>query len=363
MPNDRTVVPPGGTIGIVGGGQLGRMTALAAAALGYRCIVCCPEGDNPAVDVCAAATVAPYDDRESLERFARSVDVITYEFENLPVAAFAAMGRNAPVRPHWRCLETTQHRVAEKEFVAGLGIGTAPWRKVASAAELEAALGELGRPAILKTTRLGYDGKGQVTIGPGDSPVAAWAALDGDEAILEERIAFEREVSIIVARALDGAVVFYDVVENVHRNGILFETRAPAAISEDLLREAQRIAHGLASALDLTGLLAVEMFVTRTGALLVNELAARPHNSGHWTIDACRTSQFEQLVRAVAGLPLGDPSRHSDAVMTNLLGSDAQRWGEPLEETGAKLHIYGKRETRPGRKMGAVTRLFPKSGP
>ena len=191
----------------------------------------------------------------------------------------------------------------------------------------------------------------------------AWAALGGGEAILEERIAFEREVSIIVARALDGAVVFYDVVENVHRNGILFETRAPAAISEDLLREAQRIAHGLASALDLTGLLAVEMFVTRTGALLVNELAARPHNSGHWTIDACRTSQFEQLVRAVAGLPLGDPSRHSDAVMTNLLGSDAQRWGEPLEETGAKLHIYGKRETRPGRKMGHVTRLFPKSGP
>lgn len=360
MAEDGRIVAPGGAIGIVGGGQLGRMTALAAASLGYRCHILCPEEDSPAGQVSAAATVAPYEDEAALERFARSVDVITYEFENLPVESFARMGAIVPVRPHWRCLETTQHRVTEKDFVNGLGIPTAPYRAVDGPGSLEAALTAIGRPAILKTTRLGYDGKGQVAIGPDDDPAAVWARIGGAEAILEGFVDFEHEVSAIVARGLDGRSAAFDVAWNVHRHHILAESRVPAPISAATAAEAMDISRRLAEALDLVGLLAVEMFVARDGRLLVNELAARPHNSGHWTIDACVTSQFEQFVRAVAGLPLGDPSRHGDAVMENLLGDAVDGWPSILAEPGAKLHLYGKAEARPGRKMGHVTRLLPR---
>ena len=363
MADDRRIVAPGGTIGIVGGGQLGRMTALAAASLGYRCHILCPETDSPASQVAAATTVAPYEDTSALDRFAASVDVITYEFENLPTESFARMGAIVPVRPHWRCLETTQDRVTEKDFVNAQGIPTAPYRAVDAPEALARALDELGRPAILKTTRLGYDGKGQVAIREGDDPAEAWRRMGGGQGILEGFVAFEREVSAIVARGGDGATASFDVVWNEHANHILAATHAPAPIPAALAEEAQEISRRLAEALDLVGLLAVEMFVAPDGRLLVNELAARPHNSGHWTIDACISSQFEQFVRAVAGLPLGDPARHSDAVMANLLGDAIDAWPALLAEPNAKLHLYGKAEARPGRKMGHVTRLFPRSAP
>ncbi len=359
MADDGRVIPPGGTIGIVGGGQLGRMAALAAAPLGYRCHIFCPDADSPAEQVADKATVAPYDDAEALDRFAAEVDVITYEFENLPTEAFARMGRKAPVRPHWRCLETTQHRVTEKDFINAQGIGTAPYRLVRGPDELAAALEAIGTPAVLKTTRLGYDGKGQVGIEPGDDPAEAWAAMNGDEGVLEGFVDFRCEVSAIIARGLDGKTAAFDVVENRHANHILATTTAPASISGDLARDAQAMAATLADALDLVGLLAVEMFVTTDDRLLVNELAARPHNSGHWSIDACHASQFEQFVRAVCGLPLGDPARHSDAVMTNLLGDDVDQWQTMVADPNAHLHLYGKAEARPGRKMGHVTRVNP----
>ena len=359
MTDDQRIIPPGGTIGIVGGGQLGRMTALAAAPLGYRCHIFCPDTDSPAEQVADRATVAAYDDTDALDRFAADVDVITYEFENLPTEAFARMGRLAPVRPHWRCLEVAQHRGAEKDFINAQGIGTAPYRLVQDAESLVTALDSIGRPAVLKTTRLGYDGKGQVMIGDNDDAAQAWGDMGGAEGILEGFVDFRCEVSAIVARGLDGATAAFDVVENHHEHHILATTTAPALISAELAREAQAMAVTLAKALDMVGLLAVEMFVTSDDRLLVNELAARPHNSGHWTIDACHTSQFEQFVRAVCGLPLGDPSRHSDAVMTNLLGDDIDAWAALLADPSDHLHLYGKAEARPGRKMGHVTRVMP----
>ncbi|MDA1071026.1 MAG: 5-(carboxyamino)imidazole ribonucleotide synthase [Proteobacteria bacterium] len=359
MTQDDRIIAPGGTIGIVGGGQLGRMTALAAASLGYRCHIFCPENDSPAAQVAAEATVAPYEDTGALDRFAASVDVVTYEFENLPTPSFARMGALVPVRPHWRCLETTQDRVTEKDFVNAQGIPTAPYRAVDGPQALARALEELGRPAILKTTRLGYDGKGQVAIRDGDDPAEAWERMGGGAGILEGFVAFEREISAIVARGIDGTMANFDIVWNEHRDHILAATHAPAPIPAAQAREAMEISRRLAEALDLVGLLAVEMFVAPGGRLLVNELAARPHNSGHWTIDACVSSQFEQFVRAVAGLPLGDPGRHSDAVMENLLGDAIDAWPALLAEPGTKLHLYGKAQARPGRKMGHATRLYP----
>ena len=356
MNDDKRVVPPGGVVGIVGGGQLGRMTALAAAALGYRCHVFCPAEESPAVDVAHAATIGAYDDAGSIEAFASAVDVITFEFENLPVASFRHMARHAPVRPHWRCLEMTQHRVCEKDFLNRQGCATAPYAALPGSGE---SLAATGSPAILKTARMGYDGKGQVRITHERDIEDAWAAMGRREAILEGVIDFTMEVSAIVARDIRGAIRAFDVVRNTHRDGILAETRAPAPLPGNVADGAVAMAGRLAEALDLVGLLAVEMFVAPGDRLLVNELAARPHNSGHWTIDACRTGQFEQFVRAVAGLPLGDPSRHSNAVMTNLLGDDASSWHDILADGDAKLHLYGKAQARPGRKMGHVTRLFP----
>ncbi|MSP82843.1 MAG: 5-(carboxyamino)imidazole ribonucleotide synthase [Alphaproteobacteria bacterium] len=356
-----TMIPPGGVIGIVGGGQLGRMTALAAARLGYRCHIYCPEPDSPAAQVAAAATVAAYDDAGALARFAATVDVVTFEFENLPHASLEALARARPVRPSPRLLELSQDRRAEKAFVAGLGIATAPFAAIERPADLAPALARIGLPAVLKTARLGYDGKGQALLRDGDDDAAAWRGLGQVACVLEGFVDFACEVSVIVARGLDGTLATYDVVENRHVRHILATTHAPAQVAAAVADAARAIARRLAEAADLVGLLAVEMFVGRDGTVLVNELAPRPHNSGHWTIEACPTSQFEQLVRAVAGLPLGDTTRRCDAVMTNLIGADVDAWPTLLAEPGAHLHLYGKRETRAGRKMGHVTRLSPRS--
>ena len=352
---------PGRTIGILGGGQLGRMTALAAGALGYRCHIFTPEADSPASQVAAATTVADYEDERAIEAFAATVDVATFEFENVPVETVLAIERRVPVRPGPKALRVSQDRLVEKTFLRELGTLPAEFIAVDSPAALEAALAALGRPAVLKTARLGYDGKGQVMIDAATTVEDAWDRMGAPIGVLERFVDYACEISVVIARALDGSMRSYVPVENRHRNHILWETHAPARIAPALAAEAEALARRIAEALDIVGLLAVEMFVTRDGRVLVNEIAPRPHNSGHWTMDACVTSQFEQFVRAICGLPLGSPERHSDAVMTNLLGDEVDGWAEILEDPGAKLHLYGKGEARPGRKMGHVNRLLPRS--
>ncbi len=350
------MLAPGSVIGIIGGGQLGRMIALAAARLGYRCHILAPEPDGPAAQVTSRATVAPYDDAAALARFAAAVDVVTIEFENLPVTALAALARTRPVHPSPAVLAICQDRREEKAFLGRIGVPTAPYAIVEDLPSLERALASLGRPALLKSANFGYDGNGQVRIAE-DLPVAeAWAGA-ATPAVLDGWFDFACEISVITARGQDGSQVTYVPVENRHRDQILVQTIAPAPIPEALADEALALAQRIAAELDLVGLLAVEMFVTRDGRLLVNELAPRPHNSGHWTIDACAVSQFEQLVRAVCGLPLGDPARFADAVMDNLLGAEVERWPAILAEPDARLHLYGKSEVRPGRKLGHVTCL------
>ena len=352
-------LPPGATIGIMGGGQLGRMTAMAAARLGYRCHIFTPDADVPAEQVSAVTTVAAYDDAEALDAFSTSVDVVTFEFENVPHDSVRRLAECVPVRPDWECLHISQDRLREKDFLNRIGTPTAPYRAVHSATDLADAVKALGRPAVLKTTRLGYDGKGQVLIGPDMDLGEAWKLMGAEEGVLEGFVDFRCEVSAIIARNPAGETAAFDIVENRHVNHILATTIAPAGIPDDMAEKAAEMARHIAESLDLVGLLAVEMFVARDGGLLINELAPRPHNSGHWTIDACVTSQFEQFVRAVCGLPLGSPRRHSDAVMTNLIGDDAANWQTILADPEAKLHLYGKAEARPGRKMGHVTRLYP----
>ncbi len=349
---------PGSVIGIMGGGQLGRMTALAAARIGYRCHIFCPEQDSPASQVSAATTVAPYDDEQALKAFGEAVDVVTFEFENIPHQSVQWLAERAVVRPGWQSLAVSQDRLLEKEFINKIA-PTTPYRRVESAAELEAAAAEIGRPAVLKTARMGYDGKGQVLIAPDCNYAEAWAEMGSGVGILEAFVDLEREISVIVARSPGGGWATYPPVENRHVNHVLDTTIAPASLSDGMAKDAVGIAHAIADGLDLVGLLAVEMFVTRSGKLLVNEIAPRPHNSGHWTMDACPTSQFEQFVRAVCGLPLGDTTPHHDAEMKNLLGSAVNGWADLLAEPGARLHLYGKREAREGRKMGHVNRLFP----
>ncbi|KAA0581304.1 5-(carboxyamino)imidazole ribonucleotide synthase [Azospirillum sp. B21] len=359
---------PGSTIGMLGAGQLGRMTALAAARLGYKTHVYAPDAaDSPAAQVSAAATVAGWDDLDALERFARSVDVVTLEWENVPVATAEHLRRFTNLHPGPNVLSVAQDRIAEKSFVNRLGIATAPWRAANGADGVAHAVTEIGPRCVLKSTRLGYDGKGQARLEAGSDPAAAWSAIGGGkpgvEGIVEGFVTFACEVSVIVARGADGAMVAYPAVENRHKDGILDVTIAPATpdkVSAATAAEADRIARRIAEALDLVGVLAVEMFVTADGGVLVNEIAPRPHNSGHWTMDACATCQFEQLVRAVCGLPLGSVERVADAEMTNLIGDDVLRWPELLAEPGARLHLYGKAEARPGRKMGHVNRLFPR---
>jgi 5-(carboxyamino)imidazole ribonucleotide synthase len=350
---------PGGTIGILGGGQLGRMLSIAAARLGLKTHIYEPGANPPAGDVAAAVTTAAYDDAAALARFAGSVDVVTFEFENVPVLAAETLLAHAPVRPTPRALEISQDRVAEKAFIEGLGIAVAPWRAVGDLKGLKAGLAEIGAPSVLKTRRLGYDGKGQVRIGDACRADAAWDEIAGAPAILEGLVPFQREISVIGARGIAGEVVCYDPGENVHRGGILHTTTVPAEITQAVRMNAVLIAGKILNALDYVGVMGVELFQAPDGTLLVNEIAPRVHNSGHWTIEACVVDQFQQHIRAVAGWPLGDGSRHSDAVTTNLIGAEAEEW-QRFAASGDGLHLYGKAEVRPGRKMGHLTRISPK---
>jgi 5-(carboxyamino)imidazole ribonucleotide synthase len=350
---------PGSAIGILGGGQLGRMIAAAASRLGYRSHIFTPETDSPAGQVTPLVTVAEYDDEAALARFADAVDVVTFEFENVPAetAEFIA-ARGRAMHPGPSVLRVTQDRLREKDFLRSIDVGTTAYREVTSLAGLRRAVRDIGPHGVLKTVRLGYDGKGQVMLGPDTDLAAAWRKIGSEIAILESFVDFTCEVSVIVARNTQGGGATYTPVENQHLNHILDTTIAPARIASATAMRAEAIARHVADKLAIVGLLAVEMFVTPEGELLVNELAPRPHNSGHWTIDACHTSQFEQLVRAICGLPLGSTDYHSEAVMKNLIGADVEKWREIVADPAAKLHLYGKSEARPGRKMGHVTRLI-----
>ena len=357
----RDPLAPGAVIGILGGGQLGRMTALAAARLGYRCHVFCPEIDAPAAQVTPLSTCAAYDDEVALAGFAEAVDVVTFEFENIPLAAAETLASRVPLRPRPEILGICQNRLREKDFCTSVEVPTTRYAAVGDREALTRVVRDITPPCVLKTAELGYDGKGQALINSEADLDAAWNAMAGHHlesgGIVEGFVDFRMEISVVVARSVSGDCRAYPVTETQHRDHILDQTIVPARVEERVAERAEGIARHLAERLDLIGVLAVEMFVTANNEVLVNELAPRPHNSGHWTIDACLTSQFEQLVRAVAGLPLGATERHSDAVMKNLIGDEASRWREILAEPAAKLHLYGKREVRPGRKMGHVTRL------
>ena len=352
-----TVIPPGSIIGILGAGQLGRMTALAAARLGYRVHVFAPESmDSSCGQVVAYHTQAGWHDLRALARFADDVDVITLEWENVPTYAVEFLARHVGVHPGANVLAVAQDRVAEKSFANKLGIDTAPFRAVRNQDELRAAVAEIGLPSILKSTRMGYDGKGQLRLNIEGDLTGAFDVIGSDEAILEGFVDFEQEISVITARRADGGMLSYPPVENRHKSGILDTSTVPAAISDSIAATATRIAQTLATELNVVGLLAVEMFVTRDGRALVNEMAPRPHNSGHWTLDFAETSQFEQLLRAICGLPLGPVGVVAPCAMTNLIGDDVDSWPAILAEPAARLHLYGKGEARPGRKMGHVTR-------
>ena len=358
------MIAPGATIGILGGGQLGRMLAIAAAPLGYRCHIFSPEPGGPAAQVSAAETVAAYDDDAALDAFGAAVDVVTTEFENVPASALEGLAERVPVRPGARSLRVAQNRIAEKDFVRGLGLETTPYAAVEVGADNATADARIGRPAVLKTQTLGYDGKGQVVLSAGDDLLVAWRdTLGSQPAILEAFAPIEREVSVVVARAPDGQVASFDPVENRHVKGILDVTLAPAAIPPALAQAAREGAERIARALDHVGVLCVELFVTGGGGLLINEIAPRVHNSGHWTIEGCETSQFAQHIRAICGLPLGSTARRANACMKNLIGADVERWSALAADPAAHLHLYGKAETRDGRKMGHVTWLSPLGTP
>ncbi len=352
------IVPPLSTIGIVGGGQLGRMLAVSAAQLGYGCHIYAPEADSPAAEVAGRWTRGAYDDAAALRAFAESVDIVTYEFENIPAAPLEALAGIRTVAPNPRALEIAQDRVLEKSFVDGLGARTAPWAAVDNLSDLEAALGRIETPAILKTRRDGYDGKGQARIMTAADAASAWAAIGARPAVLEGFVTFEREFSLILVRGHDGQTAFWGPVENVHVDGILDTSNVPAhpdILAQDI--EARAIAIRIAESLDYVGVLTIEFFAAAGGPVL-NEMAPRVHNSGHWTIEGAVTSQFENHIRAICGLPLGSTAlaaRHVE--MNNLIGAQANDWATILAEPRAHLHLYGKREAKPGRKMGHVTRL------
>ena len=347
---------PGATIGILGGGQLGRMLSVAAARLGYKTCIFEPAGDCPASHVANYHFKAAYEDEDALRAFAAAADVITFEFENIPAAALDLLGGLAPVRPGRRALKVSQDRLVEKAALADMGLATAPFAAVDDAEDLAEALAEIGTPGILKTRRFGYDGKGQARVdGPGGAQTAL-DAMDGAPAIYEGFVAFSREVSMIAARGLSGEVACFDPGENLHEGGILRRTTVPARLSAAQRADAALLAGRILNALDYVGVMGVELFVTE-GALIVNEIAPRVHNSGHWTQAGCAVDQFEQHIRAVAGLPLGDGGRHADVEMENLIGTDIYRLPELLREPRASLHLYGKAEARAGRKMGHVNRV------
>jgi 5-(carboxyamino)imidazole ribonucleotide synthase len=353
-----SVLQPEATIGILGGGQLGRMLALAAARLGFKCHIFAPSPDAPAFDVVHRVTCADYTDTEALDRFAGDVDIVTYEFENVPAETATFLAARVPVLPDPNILATTQDRLAEKNFVNSLGIGTAAYADIRDPSALAPAIEKIGRPALLKTRRFGYDGKGHATIKNGTDPAAAWRDVGAQPCILEAFVPFEREVSVVAARGHDGAVECFDVTENEHRDHILKTSRVPAELPQGAADKARQIAETIAQKFNYVGVLAVEMFVLRGGGILVNEIAPRVHNSGHWTIDGASVSQFEQHIRAVAGWPLAKPIRHGRVEMTNLIGIEIEGYRSWLTVPGTAVHIYGKAAVRPGRKMGHVTRVF-----
>ena len=360
---------PGATIGILGGGQLGRMLALAAAKLGLKTHVYAQDPESPAFDVATARTIAPYEDELTLVEFAGTVELITYEFENIPARTAAILADSCVVRPGPETLAVCQDRLAEKEFLAAAGVKAAPYMRVDDAGALARAIAQIGRPSILKTRRFGYDGKGQVLVREGADLAVTFRTLGGAPAILEAVVPFSKEISVVAARGPSGEFAAYDVCENSHENHILKSTRVPARLPPELAAEATRLTRVIADALVYCGVITIEMFVTGgTGdaclELRVNEIAPRVHNSGHWTLDGAATSQFEQHIRAIAGWPLGAASRHGAEAgghveMDNLIGEDVLAWAKILGEPGASLHLYGKADARPGRKMGHVTRILP----
>ncbi len=351
-------LPAGSTIGILGGGQLGRMLAVAAARLGFRCHIYEPAANSPAADVAHSVTTAAYDDAAALRAFAASVDVITYEFENIPTTTLDLLEMLRPIRPNRRALATSQDRILEKDYLTSLGLQCAPYALVESLVDLQAAVAKIGLPAILKTTRLGYDGKGQYRLKTAEDIAPAWAEMNNTTSVLEGFIPFTHEVSVIAARGLDGSVACYDPGQNIHRDGILHTTTLPAKLTSTQRTDAVLMAAKVMNALDYVGVLGLELFVTPQG-LIANEIAPRVHNSGHWTQNGCAVDQFEQHIRAIAGWPLGDGARHSDVVMENLIGDDIEQVPAIARERGAALHLYGKSQARPGRKMGHVNRVKP----
>lgn len=367
MTDHRMAAPllPGATIGMVGGGQLGRMFALEARRMGYRLIVLDPGTDTPAAQFCDHHIRAPFEDLDACLELARRSDVVTLEWENADVATLRAMGEHVRIHPSPDVLEVAQHRVREKDAARRLGVLTAEYRAVRSRAELHAALAEIGAPAILKTARMGYDGKGQATLRDASEADASWDALapQGDDFILEARVPFRMEVSVVCARSPSGEMACFPIAENEHRGGILHRSIVPARVEPEIAAEAERVARALAEGLGVVGLLAVEMFVDGDGRILMNEIAPRPHNSGHYTWEACPVSQFEQQLRAVCGLPLGDAGLLRPAAMVNLMGEDAGTGQDvagvvdALAVPGTALHLYGKAQARPGRKMGHLTVL------
>lgn len=352
-------LPPGSIIGIIGNGQLGRMSALAAARLGYTCHVFGPDADSPGEQVAFKATVAEYTDKKALIEFADSVDVVTFEFENIPHESVQLLEDHVDVRPGWNCLHISQDRLIEKNFINSCGIETAPFHSVNSLADLKIGVEKLGRPSILKTTRMGYDGKGQALIRPETDIAQAYSSMAEAPSVLEGFVDFQREISVVIARSITGEWVAFDPAENKHVDGILDTSSVPANIPDVLIKEAEKIAVTLAESMQLVGLLAVEIFHTKDDRLIVNEMAPRPHNSGHWTQDACYSDQFEQFIRAVCGLPLGSGKRRNDLIMKNLIGFDVEKWPQYLAQPNAKLHLYGKASTRRGRKMGHVNLVYP----
>jgi len=350
------VILPGATLGMIGGGQLGRMFTVAARTMGYNVIVLDPDVDSPAGRMADKHILSAYNDEAALEQMASSCDVVTTEFENVPAETLRYLEKHCPVRPSAQALEMAQNRIREKTFIRDHGLGTAPFFPIHGIEEIGPAFEHLSDTAILKRAALGYDGKGQYVVSSTEEAEQAFKAMDGVPCVLEDRVDLAVEVSVVVARSPEGDVLCYPVSENIHKNGILDQSIVPARVDVNIADRARESAMNLADALDYCGVMAVEFFVTTSGELLVNEMAPRPHNSGHFTLDACITSQFEQQVRTICGLPFGDVSLFSPVVMVNLLGDvwgdDQPRWADLLSYNSAKLHLYGKLEARPGRKMG-----------
>ncbi len=354
-----SALPPGSTIGILGGGQLGRMLAVAAAQLGYRCHIYAPPGDNVACDVAALSTIAAYDDVDALTAFARECDVVTFEFENVPVLSLKTIARDVPVHPPVKALEVAQDRVEEKEFVRRLGGRTASFAVARSEAELAEAVANIGKPAILKTIRMGYDGKGQVRIADNSDLPGAWQTIGAQPVVVEAMVKFDAEFSVILVRGTDGEIRYWDSSRNHHEDGILATSTLPAGpLIESQQVVARKMAAAVAGALDYVGVLTCEFFASGEGPLF-NEIAPRVHNSGHWTIEGAETSQFENHIRAICGLPLGSTATVAERVeMHNLIGKDGERYLQLLGDPAANMHLYGKAEARAGRKIGHVTRLY-----